>query len=171
MVICPGLVGSLLTEGDVPGAREPRLANWRPLSGRFSRSRWLMVVPTAGEVSTRSGSAVTVICSLTAACLSEKLTVRSVATMISTLRVVTEVNPLRSAVTLYVPTGIDGKRGDAVPAVGAGDDAAAESGRAVRGRDGPAGKRSAAFIGHAAAERACAGLREQERGNEERKND
>ena len=68
-----------------------------------------MTVLTAGVVSTSGDDAVTVICSLTAACLSVTFRSRSCATFNSTLRVVTDAKPERSAVTVYVPTGNDGK--------------------------------------------------------------
>src|SRR5438552_4335043 len=71
-----------------------------------------MTVLTAGVVSTSGDEAVTVICSLTAACVSVTLSSRSCATMSSTLRVVTDENPERSALTAYGPTGSDGKRYD-----------------------------------------------------------
>ena len=93
----------------VPGASVPRFANCRPLSGRFSISFSLTTVPMAGVVATSGASAVTVICSATGACLSVTLMFDGVATCTSTPRVVTVVKPESSAVTLYGPTGADGK--------------------------------------------------------------
>jgi len=61
------LVGSALTARLVPGASTARLANWRPLSGKFSNSFWVTTVPIAGSVTRSGGSLVTVIVSSTAA--------------------------------------------------------------------------------------------------------
>ena len=111
IVSWPGLVGSVLTESVVPGASEPRFANCRPLSGRFSISRWLTTVPMAGVVSIsgEAGGDGDLF-------LDRRLLQRDVQRALGrdvdldVPRGHASPKPDRSAVTLYVPTGSDWKR-------------------------------------------------------------
>ena len=96
----PGLVGSELYDRPVPGASTATLANWRPLSGRFSSSFWLMTVPIDGVVAMRGASAVTVMVSSTAATFIDASTTVVLPMLTSACSMARSLKPLRLKVTL-----------------------------------------------------------------------